>query len=1149
MNIREDIVRLTMNNIKYPAFVMDPDGLLLSSNKEAKELIPAAEDGNFFPHHFDSHISALVSEMLIECSQTNKSVVRETDIELAGGRSGRYEISFSPVTVDKENFIIVCTICHAEKISGNAEKVKIHVSNKEIGEVLGDQNILKIINDIKSTFPFTFLGKNKIQAEINRLNEALWLKDKDGRYILVNQKFADLLGLRTAQINGKFERDFIPNHLVDFYESMLNYVKTTSNVIIKEGVPFPQNTGSGNSRVIEFPLCDLDNNVIAILGLTQQKGIEEAAFSEDSKLLADAFMSMNIPMLAADQDGYVRYKSEKFCEIFGIKEQPAGQILQRYLPEKLYHQMELFIADTMQREKKIAWRIESQENVYEIELVKIGSTGNKISGFLVVAEESRTSDDKNNLTNGRGKMYEILLQTSPEPMFIYDIDNLRFLEVNPAALSTYGYTKNEFLQMDLTDLYAPEDIQTLLDTGNSRNKEGVFTGPWRHRKRDGSSMLVEISKMTFDFQGRKAHFNIIRDVTEKNEIIRDLELYKSVYSSTNEMLFVTDHDGFITNVNEAAAEFFKFRKEELIDRPFITLLTDESRSTVSNEVYHSKMQTPGSFKVAFKSADGNNTDSTLTINPVKDFTGQIDLYSIIARTERPAEQPAAVKESTAVDKKSAGGTLDPAFLSSMFHEILTPMNVILGFIQELTESIEQPTEEQQEAADIISQNRQLLLQTMDSVLEYSHIEQNRVEVIPSKVMFTDIVDELQKNTKKLADSSGIEFGYGKISSSLSMQTDKNRLESILTMFISIAMRITKEKKIILSAYQYDDSNFIIALKDERGKISEHLLKNLNDIFMLNESEIKRDFGASKLTIRLVRSLLRLLGGRTETVVKGEQPAEFGLLFPLVYTKPLEAAVPAEIKKVAEAEKTAAVKPQTEIPVQTETGSAALTSEAEDETAEIPMDPDLERALMMEEPPKFYEEETAEEETEEEEIPVPVQKVQPKAPEARPVQPGRGKKFRSTAEWVTQETGEVQELIPQPKPAPEMKPLTKIDLSKYRCLYVEDQVDSQILFKVQMKELKKIDFAVSFEAALPLLQQNNYDFIVMDINLQGEYNGLDALRIIRKLPAYERSHIIAVTAYVLAGDKEKFIAAGFDGFISKPILREKLIETLEKILIN
>ncbi len=73
--------------------------------------------------------------------------------------------------------------------------------------------------------------------------------------------------------------------------------------------------------------------------------------------------------------------------------------------------------------------------------------------------------------------------------------------------------------------------------------------------------------------------------------------------------------------------------------------------------------------------------------------------------------------------------------------------------------------------------------------------------------------------------------------------------------------------------------------------------------------------------------------------------------------------------------------------------------------------------------------------------------------------------------------------------------------------------------------------------------------MIDINLQGEYNGLDALKLIHKMPGYEKTPIIAVTAYVLPGDKEKFIAAGFDDFIAKPIFREKMIDSLQKIFLS
>ncbi len=130
-----------------------------------------------------------------------------------------------------------------------------------------------------------------------------------------------------------------------------------------------------------------------------------------------------------------------------------------------------------------------------------------------------------------------------------------------------------------------------------------------------------------------------------------------------------------------------------------------------------------------------------------------------------------------------------------------------------------------------------------------------------------------------------------------------------------------------------------------------------------------------------------------------------------------------------------------------------------------------------------------------------------------------------------------------------KPIEKkFDMSNYSCLYLEDQTDSQILFKSQMKDLRSIEFSVSFEDAIPLLEKNKYDFIVMDMNLQGEYNGLDALRSIQRMPGYKSVPVIAVTAYVLPGDREKFIVAGFSDFISKPVMRDKLVDVLKRIFI-
>ncbi|MDP4175625.1 MAG: PAS domain S-box protein [Bacteroidota bacterium] len=1116
MSFREDILRITTNNIKSPAFIIDQNGMLVSSNSSAAELIPTENFNGEFSSLFRNGTSKAIQQMLSESLQSNRSIKNEFDIEFFSKPAARYNLVFTPAVIDQNHSVAICTIDPAEKEQNGPGQYKLSVSNKEFAEVIQDEEILRIIDEVRSSFPFTFLGKNKIQNQINRLKEAFWIKDKENKYILVNQKFADLLGLKPLQITGKPETDFIPGHLFEFYRSISEFIGKTSNIVIREGLPFPQYLTNETYQSIEIPLCDLDNNVIAIVGIIQPVTKENLSGKSASSLASAAFSNLDLPVLVIDNSGIVKYKSNSFSGIFGLNEIQAGYDYKRYLPEEIYKEVTVFIQDELQKEKKVSSKdIFGKDIIFEVSLRKIYNSSDQPEGYLVIVEENLNKSINNNLTIDRGKMYEILLQTSPEPMFIYDVENLRFMEVNPAALEIYGYSRNEFLQMDLTDLYAPEDIQTLLNDNNSNNKEGVFTGPWRHRKKDGKSLLVEISKSSFEFKNKRAHFNIIRDVSEKNEMMKQLQLFKSAFQNTSDLLFITDSDGFITQVNEAVTEFLNISSSDLNDRPFIALLSDESRAEVSNKIFHLGIDDAVGLNIFLKRSEGKTVKSEMIATAIKDFSQKVISYSIIVKPLAGKKEEEAHVELPAQRLQTASpsnGALDPQFLSSVFHEILTPMNVILGFIQELAESIESPTEEQKEAEDIIDQNRILLLQTMESVLEYSHIEQNRVVIKPERVIFTEMLDVLQKNTKKLADLNKIEFSYGKISSSLSFETDRNRLESLISMLISISMRITKEKNVFLSAYQYDDKNCIISIKDSRNSISEYLLKNLEELFTKNEADIQRDFGASKLTIRLARRLLKLLSGKIEIVKRGGEATEFGFVFPILFSKPEEPRPENLIfKQMIEQKDKNAIEPYVET-------AKALSRSSDREQEDITISERFEPARKTDEPHKYYDEERQQPEEE-------------------------------TSQTMTEPEPIVQmppSVSKTPAASAKMSP-SRIDLSQLKCLYVEDQVDSQILFRVQMKEMQKIDFAVSLESALPLLQQNSYNFIVIDINLQGEYNGLDALKIIRRLPGYEKTNIIAATAYVLAGDKEKFIATGFDGFISKPIMREKLMEVIEKLL--
>ena len=90
--------------------------------------------------------------------------------------------------------------------------------------------------------------------------------------------------------------------------------------------------------------------------------------------------------------------------------------------------------------------------------------------------------------------YRLLFEASPLPMWVYDSQTLGFLAVNDAAVRHYGYTRQEFLAMTIKDIRPPEDVETVLASIQSSGGPGSpMPGTWRHRKKDGTVIDVEIT--------------------------------------------------------------------------------------------------------------------------------------------------------------------------------------------------------------------------------------------------------------------------------------------------------------------------------------------------------------------------------------------------------------------------------------------------------------------------------------------------------------------------------------------------------------------------------------------------------------------------------------------------------------------------------
>ena len=116
------------------------------------------------------------------------------------------------------------------------------------------------------------------------------------------------------------------------------------------------------------------------------------------------------------------------------------------------------------------------------------------------------------------EQYRMLFQANPLPMWVFDIETLRFLAVNDAALHHYGYTLSEFLSMTLTDIRPPEELPRFLHDIQLDQKQGFhdsYAEPRKHRKKDGTVIDVEISAHPIKFRAVDAQLVMVNDVTER----------------------------------------------------------------------------------------------------------------------------------------------------------------------------------------------------------------------------------------------------------------------------------------------------------------------------------------------------------------------------------------------------------------------------------------------------------------------------------------------------------------------------------------------------------------------------------------------------------------------------------------------------------
>jgi PAS domain S-box-containing protein len=213
-------------------------------------------------------------------------------------------------------------------------------------------------------------------------------------------------------------------------------------------------------------------------------------------------------------------------------------------------------------------------------------------GLLAFAMERtalrRSQEEEIAAKHRRTQEYELLFLGNPLPMWVYDTETLSFLAVNDAAVNHYGYSRDEFLRMTIKDIRPLDEVPRLM--GNLAGDTSSFSrsGTWRHKKKDGTLIDVEITSHEIRFEGRRARLVAVNDITDRARAAEELRKSERqlslVYNHVSDIIFhlgVEPNDSYrFLSVNPTFSRTTGLSEKDVVGKLVRDIIPEPSLSLV-----------------------------------------------------------------------------------------------------------------------------------------------------------------------------------------------------------------------------------------------------------------------------------------------------------------------------------------------------------------------------------------------------------------------------------------------------------------------------------------------------------------------------------------------------------------------------------------